>query len=368
MTDKDKRMLYESIMKKAAKTVKSLIEEASMHFNESNDGFIQFIKRLEQVTPQEIKIAERDIRNAIHQMRLNEDATDDAIDYILSGSSKLGSDVKFERVLDTFDDLFNNPRKNFREIMMGWYAYCSGNIGDLYNFQNWQMLNGITEDDVPFIDFLVPESVSDILISDMRSLGLVERNKHETLRSFIQKEYYDLTSDAESLADKFNGWVYLRFVPMSQKNVRNIIRSNSQYIYHITDISNIESIKKNGIRLDNRSHPEVQPRIFLLVPNRNDLTRREDVRQKYDRRLFDFNECLYRALPLRIHQYRLSDGSTTIQNPYNWKFGVIQIDIDKIPTDVEFFWDVHSFPFAFFTRDSIPASAIVNCTEETIRK
>ena len=46
----------------------------------------------------------------------------------------------------------------------------------------------------------------------------------------------------------------------------------------------------------------------------------------------------------------------------------IKNNIDKIPTDVEFYWDVHSFPFAFFTRDSIPASAIVNCTEETIRK
>lgn len=370
MTQQEKRTIYENFMKKVAKTVKRLIEEADIYntVNESDDNFIQFIKRLEKVTSQDIKTAERNISNSIRNIKLNEDLTDDARDYILSGKSSLGTDIKFECVLDTFDDLFENPKKNFREIMMGWYAYCSGEIGTLYNFQDWQMINGITEDDVPFIDFLVPESITDALISDMRLLGLIERNKHETLRSFIQREYHELTGEIESIASKFNGWVYLRFVPMTQNNIRNIIRKNSQYIYHITDISNIDSIKELGIHLDNRSHPEVQPRIFLLVPNRNDIINRDSVRQKYDRNLFDFNDCLYRALPLRIHQYRLADGSTTEQNPYNWKFAVIKIDIDKIPSNVEFYWDVHSFPFAFFTKDSIPESAIVNCSIETIRR
>lgn len=252
--------------------------------------------------------------------------------------------------------------------MMGWYAYCSGEIGKLYHFREWQMITGVTIDEVPFIDFLVPEEVSTVLISDLRSLGLVERNKRETLVSFINREFYELTADAESIAEQFDGWVYLRFVPMSQKDVRSIIRKNSQYIYHITDVSNIELIKKNGIRLDNRSHPEVQPRIFLLVPNRNDIINRDDVQQKYNRELFDFNDCLYRALPLRLHQYRLADGSITEQNPYRWQFAIIRIDIDKIPADVEFYWDIHSFPFAFFTRDTIPADAIVDYTCENIRR
>lgn len=365
MTKEEKKKLVEAIMKDASEVVKRRLNEA---YKNKKDNFIQFVLNLEEITSEEIKAVEKDICNTVRFMKLNEDVTDDALDYILSGKSKFGSDVKYKEVLETFDDLFENPNKNFREIMMGWYAYCSGEIGKLYHFREWQMITGVTTDSVPFIDFLVPESVSENLISDLRSLGLVERNKHETLNAYIQREYRELVPKAESLAGKFDGWVYLRFAPISQKNVREIIRNNSQYIYHITDVTNIESIKKTGILLDNRSHPEVQPRVFLLVPNRNDIINRPNVTQKYEGSLFNFNMCLYRALPLRLYQYRLNDGTIREKDPYKWQYSVIKIDIDKIPENVEFYWDIHSFPFAFFTKDAIPASAIIECSRENIRR
>lgn len=358
-------------MKGVSKKVIKHLNEVYSSKTESDSKFIQFIRNLSKITPEEIEETKQDILRAVKRIRnneLHEDVTDDARDYILSRKSKIGKDITFEEVLDTFDDLFENPNKNFREIMMGWYAYCSGEIGKLYHFKKWQMITGTTIDNVPFIDFLVPENISNILISDLRSRGLVERNKYETLVSFVKREFRKLIPDAESIANQFDGWVYLRFAPMSQKNVRNIIRRNSKYIYHITDVSNINSIIKNGIQIDNRSHPEVQPRIFLLVPNRNDIINKKDVQQKYPLSIFDFNDCLYRALPLRLHQYRLTDGSITEKNPYQWEFAIIKIDIDKIPDNVEFYWDIHSFPFAFFTQDNIPSSSISECIRTKIKR
>lgn len=349
-------------MREVAQIVKRrLFESDNMSYD---DSFIRFIHNLQKVSPEEIRATEQDILKAVSRLRLNENATDDARDYILSG--KYDSEVKFERVLDTLDDLFENPGKNFREIMMNWYAYCSGEIGELYRFREWQMMTGVTVDDVPFIDFLIPETVVDSLVTVLRSLGLVQRNEQQSIVDYVCTKYRELTEETQSLQDKFNGWIYLRFAPMSQKNVRDTIRQNSKYIYHITDASNIDSIKKNGFILDNRSHPEVQPRLFLVVPDRSDIVNREDVRQRYSRDLFDFNTYLHRALPLRIHQYRVEDGSVTEMNPYKWKFAVVEIDIDKVPEDIEFYWDIHSFPFAFFTRDSIPASAVSDYKIETI--
>ena len=365
MTKEEKKKLFDAIMIDVAKIVKRKINESDSYNYDVN--FIQFIRKLEKITPEEIKETEKDILNAVRNMKINESVTDDAVDYILSGKSVLGTEVKYKEVLNTYEDLLKNPGKNIKELMMLEFGFFSGDIGKLYHFKEWQMFNGITTDNVPFIDFLVPESVCENLIIDMRSLGLVQRNEREGLNAFIQAANKNFSSE-EKIVEKFVGWEYIRFTPMSQKNVRDVIRNNSQYIYHITDASNIDSIKKNGILLNNRSHPETEPHIFLLVPNRNDIIYRNDIQQKFkDTNLFDFNKCLYQALPLRLHQYRLDDGFITEQNPLKWKFCILTIDIDKIPNNVEFYWDIHSFPFAFFTKDNIPSYAIVNYSIENIR-
>ena len=110
--------------------------------------------------------------------------------------------------------------------------------------------------------------------------------------------------------------------------------------------------------MNNISHPEVQPRIFLIVPNRNDLDK-----DPYDRN-FNINYYMNVALPERLRTYRVKDG--TISNNQEWRFAIIRIDVDKIPNDVKFFWDIHSFPFAFFTEDEIPSDAIVDYEIKTL--
>ena len=140
MTTQEKKQIYNRIMEDVSKIVIKHLNEVCTEIPEADNNFIQFIKNLDKVSLEEIEDTKRDILRAVRRMknnRLQEDATDDARDYILSGNSKLGYGIKFEEVLDTFDDLFENPNKNFREIMMGWYAYCSGEIGKLYHFREW---------------------------------------------------------------------------------------------------------------------------------------------------------------------------------------------------------------------------------------
>ncbi len=83
-------------MKDIAKVIKRRIVE---HFSETenyeeflNDrNFIDFISRLSKISKSEIIRAEKDILQA--EIKLNEDAVDDTIDYILSGKSSIGSNI-----------------------------------------------------------------------------------------------------------------------------------------------------------------------------------------------------------------------------------------------------------------------------------
>ena len=65
-----------------------------------------------------------------------------------------------------------------------------------------------------------------------------------------------------------------------------------------------------------------------------------------------------------LRTYRVKD--VTISNNQEWRFAIIRIDVDKIPNDVKFFWDIHSFPFAFFTEEEIPSDAIVDYDKNTL--
>lgn len=336
------------------KVIKHL-NEVCTEISEADNNFIQFIKNLVQVSSKEIKLAEIEIHRAISEMKykLHEDVTDDARDYILSGKSKLGPNVKFKEVLDTIDNMYYHPDENYRELMMWFYSDYCAQLEKHYRFREWQFSTGINiVDNIPYIDFLVPEDVADILIDDLKNRGLVGRKLYDVMKEYTTKMFPQEFPNAKSIIDKFQGWIFVRFINMSQENVREIIRRNSRYVYHITDAQNIDDIKKTGLTLNNLSHPEVQPRIFLMTDNRDDAP------QRYKKE-FDINRYFV-ALIKRIHQYRLADGSTDEENPYKWKFALLTIDIDKIPKNVEFYWDIHSFPFAFFTEDFIPSSAIVN--------
>lgn len=356
-----KRALYESIMKDIAKVIKRRIVE---HFSETenyeeflNDrNFIDFISRLSKISKSEIIRAEKDILQA--EIKLNEDAVDDTIDYILSGKSSIGSNIQFKAVEQTIDELIMHHNENYREVMMCFYSDYYKILQELYHFREWQFSVGVTYDDVAYMDFLIPETILNELMADMKSHGMVGRHLPEIIKEFKNELFHAEFPDAIDISDKFEGWTYVRFTPINQKDCRITIRSNSKYIYHITDASNVDIILKSGLKLNNISHPEVQPRIFLIVPNRNDLDK-----EPYDRN-FNINYYMNVALPERLRTYRVKDG--TISNNQEWRFAIIRIDVDKIPNDVKFFWDIHSFPFAFFTEDEIPSDAIVDYEIKTL--
>ena len=152
--------------------------------------------------------------------------------------------------------------------------------------------------------------------------------------------------EAESILNKFNGWSFIRFVPINQKNCRNTVRNNSQYLYHITEISSIENIINNGLILNNLSHPENKPRIFMITCNRSDLKQKYNISFNYDNYID--------GLARRICQYRTGTFKT------NWKYAIIKIDIDRIPNNIPLYWDIYSFPFAVFTENDIPSDAIID--------
>lgn len=333
------------------KVIKHL-NEVCTEISDADDNLIQFFKILDKVTIEEVEEAKQDMLRAVKRMknnRLHEDVTDDARDYILSGKSKFGSDIKFERVTDTLEKLEKHYNDNYRELLMYFNSIRFAQLKELYHFHNWQFSLGVTDDDIPYIDFVIPENLKELLCDDLKQYGLVGRNKPELIKDYV--DYFPiLYQNSINISDKFDGWTYVRFCPVAQKDVRKIIRNNSQYVYHITDAASIDSIEKNGIQLRNMSHPEVKPRIFLFVDNRNDVENND----------FWSIDDYFVGLVKRIHQYRLKDGITKEKNPYKWKFVLLTIDIDKIPTDVEFYWDLYSFPYAFFTEDSIPIDAVVD--------
>lgn len=79
-------------MEDVSKIVIKHLNEVCTEIPEADDNFIQFIKNLDKVSLEEIEDTKRDILRAVRRMknnRLQEDATDDARDYILSGNSKL---------------------------------------------------------------------------------------------------------------------------------------------------------------------------------------------------------------------------------------------------------------------------------------
>lgn len=347
MNTKEKKLLYEQIMLGVAKILKKKINEISENLNNdlNNHQVVNFLMNVFAQSPKTIEKTKRDNLKSIN-IKINEDEHIDAAkDYILSHKSVLG-EVNFDKLITTIETLEQNVNKNITELMLIIINNCIAEIQEHYHMGLWQFALIKNIDEVEYIDFVVPKELAEPLIDDLKKLGLIGRELKDNIIQFKQDFKNEFSQEA---LDSLNGWTYVRFVTISQKDCRDIIRKLYPYVYHITDLSNVDNIMNNGIHVSNLSHPNVPDRVFLIVPSRDDIS---DIIGEYPS--FDINNYI-NDLAAKILSYRIKDG---LEVSNKWEYGIIEIDIDKLPSDMKFYWDLHSFPYAFFVNQNIPSESI----------
>lgn len=130
----------------------------------------------------------------------------------------------------------------------------------------------------------------------------------------------------------FYGYIYnlLEFDPMFQDNVNNEVRQ-SMFLYHWTPIYNLDNILKHG--LEPRSENEFLsylPHVYLMKTN------------------ISVKDAKYLGWQLYMKNKNINnDGS----------YVLLQIYVEKIPEDVDFFYDPR-YEMGYYTNDLIPPEAI----------
>ena len=124
--------------------------------------------------------------------------------------------------------------------------------------------------------------------------------------------------------------IAMGFDPMYQKPIRNSVRSKWKILFHLSPIENKESILKNGIlpKSDNNifSYPN---RVYLLIPSipQNELT-------------------------------EIADRLRKVRNISLGQYVSFKIDLDKIPDNINFYYDPQ-YTYGVFCNDAIPPQSIV---------
>lgn len=188
-----------------------------------------------------------------------------------------------------------------------------------YHFNEWQFVISTAENNVE-IAILIPNT--DLYVNkleeDMETMGYFC-----SLKQIIQ----------------YNGLTYkaMRFEPLYQSDVRQE-KIGDNILYHITPFSNIEAIKKNGlIPSSNNKYFNYPNRVYFLLSNNSIREIREIAKG-----------------------FRNSSGTED-------DYGLIVIDLNKVPTNVSFH-DDPNLENAVYTYDKIPANAIVNIIELHVNK
>lgn len=254
--------------------------------------------------------------------------TDNIKNNILSGNSKLGN-ITYEKItkeiLDNQYTLLDDFMLNFCDVDKFTNILESYHINEYYQMY----IRRFKKYDIDIIDFILPNDKKFLnnFINDIINCGFYYNSRELLTKNDKEYDYYN--NDIKKILTQL---IHIRFLPITQKNIRNIIKNNTNKIYHYTYKENIESIKKEGLKINNISHPTYPKRLFFIT-NINNFN-------------VDFNNFKNSILN------RLKDNYKKLYNK-NPEIIEIEIDINDLPNYIKFYIDINSFPYAIYTDKNI---------------
>ena len=293
-----------------------------------------FLSKIKNLSVNEIKNI---FNNNLKNIDINESVeTDKVRDMILSGNSELGN-IDYEKIADNVindsydildDVLINNIFNTQYTKLLERY-----NINEYYKIQ----IRQLKFYNIDFIDMILPNN--DIFLTnflnDIQQCGFYF-NKINLLEEIINNYKFQLNDDLKNILNKL---IIIRFLPLTQNNIRNYIIHNSDgIIYHYTLKENIENIKKYGLIPNNLSHSTYPKRIFFII---------------------NINNSSY----INFEKYKKSIKNTLTLN-YFKKYKKLsdicelKLNINELPENINFYVDINSFPYAIFTEDKINSKYI----------
>lgn len=157
-----------------------------------------------------------------------------------------------------------------------------------------------------------------------------------TIKKEFEDSGYYCTSER---AYKPYDYVILIFDPYKQEDIGEQIRSSFTQLYHFTPLKNHESIMKNGFvpMNEGRMYTYFNNRIYLCTT---------DPKSK------SFTQMLSNVSKSRKHLDESFDG----------KFMLYTVDVDKIPNNINFYYDAHGQDCVYVT-EHLPFDIVINYKE-----
>jgi hypothetical protein len=363
MTLQEKKQLYREVMHDLAQVVKKHLFETNKEQYTTIDKSLNPMmnKIFNAINKYGIEYIER---KRLELLRLNEDI-DSVRNNVLNGTSPLGNIDWVEIANRTIDLSYGTANALINNTLYEKQVINRLN-SEQFKFDKWQFCIVTTGDNIKFVDFVLPNDkrIKDILIEYMRKEGFYYNDAGLAFNEYLtylhtreimfNGDYYP----TEEEIDVLSHWTFFRFFPISQKNVINTIKKNSQYLIHITPEENINNILKDGIQCQNKSHSTYPKRVFLIIPNRQDRKDWQQIKSEQP-----FKQYII-GLIRRLKEYRAEQGL----KPTSYK--ALLIDIDKLPNNIGLYIDTPSYPYAVYTENTISPDFIerVETIDEIIKE
>lgn len=130
--------------------------------------------------------------------------------------------------------------------------------------------------------------------------------------------------------------VWLQYDPKYDAVLTDEIRKSERYLLHLTPEIYIPKIRKNGLIPRSKNQYATYPeRVYLL---RGSIPQSEIY-------------SMYRMLSYVYNQKK--------ENP-SWIYGIVSVDVSRIPKDLKLFVDPNYPVYGLYTMDNIPPDAITN--------
>lgn len=137
--------------------------------------------------------------------------------------------------------------------------------------------------------------------------------------------------------------VWLQYEPKFDKSLSDEIRNTEKYLLHLTPEVYISKIKKNGLIPRSKNQYSTYPeRVYLLRGS----TPPSEINEMY---------------------HMLSTVYNMKRNNPIWTYGVVYIDISRLPENLKLFVDPNYPVYGLYTTDNIPPDAIIDIDEFNIQ-